>query len=756
MIELEAAPSARRWVIGGRVQGVGFRPFVCTLAGEMGVNGWVRNWGGLVEIVAGCDRARADQFLRRLLSEPPDIACPEFVSAEPCLYPASGFRIVPSTEGPGAALLPDQSACEACLREAADPLSRRYRYPFVTCTQCGPRYTITRAMPFDRGRTVMADFPLCAACQAEYGRPADRRFHAQVMACPDCGPRLTYMAGKESVTGNAACMARAIDALREGAILAVKGVGGYHLLCDASCDPAIRRLRARKRRPAKPLAVLFPWRGPDGLACVRRHCAPNEEEARCLTAPARPIVLVRLLAVHGLSAAVAPALAELGALLPYSPLHHMIAGTFGGPLVATSGNVSGEPVLTDSDEAELRLAAIADAFLHHDRPILRPADDGVVRVIAGRARSLRLGRGCAPLELAVPQHVAAPVLALGGHMKVTAALAFGGRVVVSPHIGDLDSPRGLGLLEATAETLQHLLGVRARALICDAHPGYTGTRWAKARGDLPVLCIPHHRAHASAVAGEFLEETRWLCFTWDGAGLGEDGTIWGGEGLLGQPGAWARVASFRPFAPPGADKAAREPWRSAAALAWAAGIAWTPPGRDTALARSAWQKKINCPQTSSVGRLFDAAGAFLDLVHHASYEGEAAMAVEALAETGAAIDVALPLQRRGDGVWEADWAPLVAMLLDKRLPASQLAAAFHASLARNLVDQAMAVRNLHGDFAVGLAGGVFQNRLLSEAALQALTRAGFRAYLPAIIPCNDGGLSFGQVIEAAARQRGEA
>jgi hydrogenase maturation protein HypF len=743
---------AHRWLIGGRVQGVGFRPFVLLLATELGVNGSVRNAGGHVEVVAQHNPTVTDLFLRRLLSEHPAIARPELVSVEPCgpvAHPC--FQILPSQPGTEAVLLPDQTVCDSCLAEMADPNARRYRYPLITCTQCGPRFTILREMPFDRASTSLAGFPLCSGCEHEYNDPLDRRFHAQVMACAACGPMLRYRCGPEIIDGNEAAMSRTVLALREGAIVAVKGIGGYHLICDATDDAVVSRLRARKGRPAKPLAVLFPRTGADGLDTLRAHCAPNLEEALTLTAPSRPIVLVTLRDGSALSPFLAPGLKELGALLPCSPLHDLIASAFSGPLVATSGNVSGEPVLTEPAQAEKHLAAVADGFLHHDRPILRPADDGVVRVIACQPRLLRLGRGSSPLELTLRQPVASPILALGGQTKVTLALAFGSRVIISPHLGDMGAARGMDLLETTAETFQRLHGVKARTLVCDLHGGFNSTRWAEASNDLPVLRIPHYHAHAAAVAGEFSDEPNWLCFTWDGVGLGADGTLWGGEALLGQPGAWERVATFRPFAPLGGEIAAREPWRSAAALAWELGVDWTPPVTDVALARAAWTRRINCPPTSAAGRLFDAASAFLNLVHYARYESEGPMTLEARADPRTVDHVPLPLPRRPDGVWQADWAPLVPMLLDATRSVPDRAAVFHNTLAQTLVEQAIAVRRVKGAFAVGLAGGVFQNRRLSEVALDGLRNAGFRAYLPVVMPCNDAGLSFGQIIEASAR-----
>lgn len=744
---------AARWIIGGRIQGVGFRPFAFLLANELGISGSVRNHGGHVEIVAHGDRGRDELFLQRLLSDHPSIASPELISVEPCNSPAwSGFRILPSAAGADAVLLPDQSVCDACLSEMARPTARRYRYPFITCTQCGPRYTILRDVPFDRAATEMAAFPLCLRCLEEYHDPADRRFHAQVMACPDCGPGLRFRNGSCTEEENEAALSRTIEALKNGAIVAVKGIGGYHLICDASNDGVVRRLRERKRRPTKPLAVLFPRQGPDGLDRLLLDCVPDALEAQSLRSSERPIVLVSLRAETALSPMIAPGLTEIGAFLPHSPLLELLAGAFGGPLVATSGNVNGEPVIMQPFEAEQQLAVVADAFLHHDRAILRMADDGVVRMIGGRARPFRLGRGSAPLERALPRGLAEPVLALGGQMKVTLALGFNSRAVISPHLGNLDSPAGLDRLEAAVESMQRLCGVRARSLVCDAHGGYTSARWAR-ESEIPLLKVLHHHAHAAAVAGEFAEEKRWLCFTWDGVGLGEDGTLWGGEALLGQPGSWQRVASFRAFAPPGAERAAREPWRSAAALTWELGIDWGPPNVDVALTHAAWRKRLNCPLTSSVGRLFDAAAALLQLVLHAHYEGEGPMNLEALAEASEheSEPVGLPLHRRADGLLEADWAPLVGLLLDQDRSRSNRAAAFQASLVLTLVDQAIQLRRMHGGFAVGLAGGVFQNRYVSEMSLRALKEAGFRAYLPIQVPCNDAGLSFGQLIEAAAR-----
>ncbi|HHQ42581.1 MAG TPA: carbamoyltransferase HypF, partial [Chromatiales bacterium] len=432
------------------MQGVGFRPFVHRLAARHGLAGWVQNRLGRVVVHAEGPPAALARFGEALVREAPPLARPRIAeSAEVPPQGMAGFRILASASDGEARvhLPPDRSVCEACLRELEDPRDRRHRYPFVNCTQCGPRYTIIERLPYDRARTSMARFALCADCAREYADPGDRRFHAEPLACPRCGPRLRWRGPGGAAEGEGA-LAAALACLRAGGIVAVRGVGGYHLLCDARSDAAVARLRARKRRPAKPLAVLFP-----DLAAVRRVARLDAAAAGALADPARPIVLVPLRPEAGLAAGIAPGLGEVGALLPYSPLHHLLARGFGAPLVATSGNVSGDPVVTDPEEAEALLGGVADGFLHHDRPIVRPADDPVLRPVAGAVRPLRLGRGTAPLELELPRALPEPVLATGGHMKATIALAWERRAVVSPHVGDLEAPRARALFERLAADL---------------------------------------------------------------------------------------------------------------------------------------------------------------------------------------------------------------------------------------------------------------------------------------------------------------
>ncbi len=436
--------------------------------------------------------------------------------------------------------------------------------------------------------------------------------------------------------------------------------------------------------------------------------------------------------------------------LPYSPLHQLLLDAVGGPVVATSGNISGEPVLTDNAEASRRLQPVADVFLQHDRPIVRPADDPVYRRIAGRVRPLRIGRGCAPRELSMPWRLTEPTLAVGGHMKGTLALGWDERVVVSPHIGEMDSPRSLDVFEQVAADLQALYGVRATRIVCDAHPGYTTHRWAQRQG-LPVEQAWHHEAHASAVAGELALAGPWLMFAWDGVGLGRDGTLWGGEALLGEPGNWTRFASLRTFRLPGGDKAGREPWRSAAALHWECGEAWTVREDPQGVAKAAWDNDLNCPTTSAAGRLFDAAAAIICELPVTSFEAQGPMMLEALCRQPAE-PIELELAEDKQGVLRSDWQPLLALLADDKVDRARRAEQFHAAMAGVILEQAKAARERHGIGRVGLCGGVFQNRVLAELAMALLEDAGFKVHLPLALPCNDACLSFGQAVEAAAAE----
>jgi len=747
-----------RITLAGHVQGVGFRPFVYRLAKSHGVVGEVQNRRGEVDVVASGQCAVLQRFEADLIAKAPPLARPRITRIEhiPTRTDAD-FSIAASSANADARVFvpPDYFMCDECRNELQDPSDRRCGYPFINCTQCGPRYTLIESLPYDRANTSMAAFPLCADCSREYRDPNDRRFHAEPVACPACGPQLTFTGSAAALPERAGgALERAVGSLRDGGIIAVKGIGGYHLVCDARSADAVAELRRRKRRPDKPLAVMFPLAGSDGLDVVRRHARVLDVEATLLAGPVRPIVLVTKRPSCTLAENVAPGLREIGAFLPYSPLHQLLLEAFGGPVVATSGNISGEPVLTDNAEAERRLGAVADAFLHHDRPIVRPADDPVFRRIGGRMRPLRMGRGCAPAELVLPWRQIRPLLAVGGHMKGALALSWDDRVVVSPHIGEMDSPRSLAVFEQLAQDLQALYGVRAETIVCDAHPGYTTHQWAQRQKILPVQTVWHHEAHASAVAAEFGLPGQWLIFAWDGVGLGDDGALWGGEALLGSVGAWQRVCSIRPFRLPGGERAGREPWRSAAALHWECGRSWTDCPDQDGLAELGWQRGLNAPETSAVGRLFDAAAALICGQHWTSYEAQGPMLLETLARSPRH-PVYLSLTRGRNGVLCSDWEPLLDVIADSRRPAQERAEIFHATLAQLIVQQACRIRYEHDIDQVGLAGGVFQNRVLADLATEALSRRGFRVYLPEQLPCNDAGLCFGQAAHVAARAAGD-
>jgi hydrogenase maturation protein HypF len=733
--------------VSGHVQGVGFRPHVYRLAQRMGLAGWVRNALGQVEITVQGAQPLLAEFVRALIQDAPPLARPSLDSQQTLdCQVFTGFHILASESGaaPRVFIPPDYFCCDECIKDVHTPGNRRYRYPFTNCTQCGPRYTLIRALPYDRANTSMAAFPLCERCNEEYLNPLDRRFHAEPVACPDCGPSISFaLAGQAPVSGEEA-LAKAVAALASGKILAVKGVGGYHLMCDARDEQAVQRLRQRKRRPDKPLAVMFPQSGKDGLDALRERVSLEPVTAAAVAGPERPIVLVPRRARCDLAPGVAPGLSEVGVFLPYSPLHHLLLSDFGGPLVATSGNLSGEPVLTTVAEAESGLGKVADGFMHHDRPIVRPADDPVWRFIDGRLRPMRLGRGCTPLEMNLPGRLQQPVLALGGQMKNTLALAWDDRLVISPHIGEMASARSLQVFEQVASDLQSLYGVEARRLLVDAHPAYTTHRWARARG-LPLTPCFHHHAHASALAldNNYLE--RCLVFAWDGVGYGEDGSLWGGEAFLGRPGQWRRVASFRRFRLPGGELAARSPWRSAAGLCWEAGISWAgSPAPE--LVRQAWERGLNSPYTSAVGRLFDGAAGLLGL-HETSFEGQGPMQLEARS-TACGDFVDMPLLPGEGGVLRADWEPLVRRLLAGDAGVVEAASLLHESLARCLVKQAQVLCSDQGIQVVGLCGGVFQNALLAARCRTLLEECGFHVLQARNIPCNDAGISAGQVMQA--------
>ena len=735
-------------VITGYVQGVGFRPFVYRLAKELNIKGYVANNSGQVSIEAVARRDKIDLFCQQLIKQAPPIAKPEIHSVNHIpLVDYSGFTIRKSQQlkEHDIHVLADLPVCDNCLEELFASSDRRYLYPFINCTQCGPRYSIITALPYDRKNTSMQSFHLCPECESEYQSPDNRRFHAEPVACDQCGPVLNYVDNNNDIRDNKLALEATIDALQQGKIIAIKDISGYHLVCDASNAESITLLRNRKQRPDKPFAVLIPQ------SQLEDHVEVSKEEQVLLHHSSRPIVVMHRNSKCKLPYNLAPGINKLGVMLPGNPLQYLICHFFNKPLVYTSGNISGEPIITANDDATKRLGNCCDAFLHHDRDIVRPADDPVMLHNTQHPQLLRTGRGLAPTEFTLPFTLDKPLLAVGGHIKNTLALAWENRMVISAHNGDLGNLRSYQTFQQGIEDLQRLYNIQAEQIICDVHPEYGSSHWATQSG-LPVTKVFHHHAHASSLALEYPQFNNWLIFSWDGIGLGENGELWGGETFLGKPGHWKRVASFKPFRLPGGEKNAREAWRVAASLCWHVGRDFEIKNHNSKQLKQVWDKQVNSPQSSAVGRLFSAAAALLGLIYVESFEGHGPMLLEALAETAqpeptTAMVIDLPLIESGDNLSRIDWRPLLNMLHDESLSKVQRAYCFHASLAECITQLTLEKYQQANDLVLGLSGGVFQNQLLLRLIREKLQPHNIKVHLPEKIPVNDGGLSAGQIVE---------
>ncbi|RSN89665.1 carbamoyltransferase HypF [Streptomyces sp. WAC 05379] len=770
-------PHRRRVLVRGVVQGVGFRPYVYGLATELALVGHVTNTPeGVVAEVEGTVAAVA-RFCDRLAVQAPPLARVESVDHQE--LPAAGgeaFTILASRSGGPVRTLvsPDTATCADCLAELADPADRRHRHPFVNCTHCGPRFTIVTGVPYDRANTTMAAFPMCPACAREYTAPTDRRFHAQPVACPSCGPRLRLIvpgdAGRAERTSGADPVAAARVMLARGAILAVKGLGGYHLACDATNAGAVSLLRRRKARGDKPFAVMA-----RAASDVEHLVRLGPEERRLLEGPARPVVLLRrrpdpayAQGAPRPAEAVAPGSPDLGVMLPYTPVHHLLLGLPGDPdgprlLVMTSGNVSGEPIVTDDDEALERLAHLADGWLTHDRPIHVPCDDSVVRVCDAEPLVLRRSRGYAPLPLTLPLPVR-PALATGGDLKNAFCLGEGRQAWLSAHIGDMDDLATQGAFERAVEQLESITGVRPRGLACDRHPGYRSARWAdRNAAGRTVVRVQHHHAHiAAAMAEHGLDGTRPVIgVAFDGTGHGDDGAVWGGEFLLADYAGFTRFGHLAYVPLPGGDTAVRRPYRMALAQLRAAGLDWSgdlpctaacPPDELRLLQRQL-ERDLNCVPTSSMGRLFDAVSSLAGVCHRAGYEAQAAVELEAAALEAPADDPIAYAFALGVGEpVRADSAPVIAAIvrdLREGHTAATVAARFHRGVAGLVHALCLRARERHGLDTVALTGGVFANTLLSSACAAALCEDGFTVLRHRLVPPGDGGLALGQLMVAA-------
>jgi len=789
--------------IRGIVQGVGFRPFIYGLAHRHGLTGFVLNdsQGVLLE-VEGSSRALED-FLAALPGEAPGHA--RIDALEPNWLPPAGyeeFAIHESREGDSPTVLvsPDLAACPDCIREMNDPTDRRHQYPFINCTYCGPRFTIIHHLPYDRPNTSMAAFPMCPSCMAEYHNPLDRRFHAQPTACPDCGPHLQLLdpqgrilAGMNRADGQSAArgagsraaLEAAVKLLLSGQIVAVKGLGGYHLACDATSETAVQELRRRKVRQDKPFAVMAP-----DLETIRAWCVTGPIEEELLGSAASPIVLMEVRAAFtqvGIAPSVAPFQNTLGVMLPYTPLHHLLLAAVGRALVMTSGNLSDEPLAYRDDEALARLGSIADAFLIHDREIVIRCDDSVTRVFEGREMVQRRSRGYAPTPLDLAWVVTEPILAVGGELKNTFCLVKGRHAFISHHIGDLENLETLQSFESAINAFISMFDARPRVVAHDLHPGYLSTRHALEREGVKTVGVQHHHAHIASILAEHGREREVLGVAWDGTGYGDDGVLWGGEFLAADLCRYRRLAHLRALPLPGGEQAIRQTWRMAlAALYDAEGERiWSRRlpviTRVPASERELWSRllsgKLPGYRATGAGRMFDAASAILGIREEALYEGQGAIELETVATrwlsqkrpdpggsgtSSSGFGPQSPIDPypfhidRGKLPWEIDLRQLFSALADNReagVDIGEAAFRFHLSLAGIIVEVCRELAKQTGLEVVALGGGCFQNVLLLELALTDLRAAGLQVLLHSRVPANDGGISLGQAAVAAARLR---
>ena len=745
--------------VHGAVQGVGFRPFVYRLATQLHLSGWVLNssQGVFIEVEGPVNLLQT--FLARLEREKPPLA---IIQSLECSYlDAVGYgrfeiRYSEQAGQKTALILPDIAICADCLREIFDPANRRYRYPFTNCTNCGPRFSIIGELPYDRPNTSMRRFKQCPECEAEYHDPLDRRFHAQPNACSKCGPHLELWDGVGHVLAREETALRnAAELIGQGKILALKGIGGFQLISGAQEEDVVVRLRQRKRREGKPFALMYP-----SLEQVRRDCLVSKLEERLLGSPESPIVLLeRRTGRSAIAASVAPGNRSFGVMLPYTPLHHLLLGELGFPIIATSGNLANEPICIGENEALQRLKGIADFFLVHNRPIIRHVDDSIARVVCNREMVLRRARGYAPLPVRMNEPLPC-VLAVGAHLKNTVALSVGRDVFISQHIGDLETTTALAAFHRTVADLPRLYDAQPDLVACDLHPDYLSTKYA-AGAHSTVERVQHHWAHVLACMAENELEAPVLGVSWDGTGYGTDGTIWGGEFLLATEDSFQRVAHFRQFRLPGGEMAVREPRRTALALLHKI---WGQNGFDDrnlppvaefsktelGLIQQMLAKGFNAPITSSVGRLFDAVAALCGVRQQVTFEGQAAMEFEALVDPG--VTDLYPFELSSGVPQVIDWAPMIGeILIDLRrgTTVSSIAAKFHNTLAETIVaiGQQVVIPK------IVLTGGCFQNRYLLEQSVLRLSRAGFKPYWHQRVPTNDGGIALGQVVAAALVSR---
>lgn len=753
MTSIEIVRLAERLVVTGVVQGVGFRPFVHRLATEMGLDGHVGNDSTSVFIDVTGPAELIDGFVDRLYADAPALASIEHIARTPLAVTSEpGFRIVKSrcAEGARTLVAPDAAVCADCVSELFDPANRRFRHPFITCTNCGPRFTIIESVPYDRPNTTMAGFPMCQECDAEYRDPDDRRYHAQPIACADCGPTLSFQAADDPVDVEADPIVRTVSTLANGEIVAIKGLGGYHLACDATNDDAVAALRIRKHRADKPFAIMVA-----SVDHAAQFAHVSDAEAELLASPASPIVLLRAKANTTLSPLVAPGNPLVGIMLAYTPVHHLIIAGHEAPLVMTSANRSGEPIAHGRTGLDA-LTGLHDAVLDHDRPIHMPVDDSVVRLVGDRLLPIRRARGYAPLPVAF-ERARPDVLAVGGDLKNTFCVASGGHAWVGQHIGDMANLKTLQAFDDIVDRFMDFYDVHPTIVAIDAHPGYQSSRWARNHHADRVVEVQHHHAHvASVMAEHHLDPAAPVIgFAFDGTGYGEDGTIWGGEVLVANAFEFERIAHLSPIALPGGDAAVRHPCRVALAHLRGAGLQWSPSlapvnefdDIELQLLRRQLESGVACVSTTSMGRLFDAVASLLGLRHHITYEAQAAIELEI-----AATECATGGYRFGWDAPEIVVQPVLEAIvadLDRGQSIGAIAWRFHDAVADIVTRVAIDTARDRGIATVVLGGGTFQNALLTHLCTERLHEAGLEAVTNCLVPPNDGGLALGQAFVAA-------
>ncbi len=755
-------PIRVRCLFTGTVQGVGFRPCVYRVAVRLGLTGFVKNTSdGVVAELEGAPES-VESFLHALDAELPPLA--EITGLVRDAIPpvgGDGFLIVPSVRTGQSSLHipPDIASCDACVTELFDPRDRRYRYPFINCTDCGPRLTIIRDIPYDREKTSMAPFSLCPACRAEYEDPSNRRFHAQPNACPTCGPSVALLDGSGKVIPISDPIGEAARLLSAGKILAIRGLGGFHLAADATNDEAVLRLRQRKLREEKPFAIMV-----KDVRAARQIVEVSDREAGLLLSPRRPIVLMTRKASMPIAQSVAPGMGTFGVMLPYTPLQHLLLADDTSPLVMTSGNRSGEPIAIGNDDALARLSGIADYFLVHNREILVRCDDSVAAVVRGNPTILRRSRGYVPgpIELAGSS---GEVLAVGAHLKATVCVLKGNSAFLSPYIGDMDTPTARDFFFETVNLMKRITECDPRIVACDLHPDYFTTAAARRMEGVKIHAIQHHHAHIVSCMAENGVSGSTIGVALDGTGYGTDGTIWGGEFLVADTVGFVRAGHLAPFALPGGDAAVREPWRTAASLIRSAyGRGWRHVAERLRLVpecgvKDAFmtmiEKGINSPVTTSMGRVFDGVAAILGVRGQVNFEGQAAMELETCAGTGRSHLFPFDIQE-SDGVFILDLSGTIRALvegMDAGRPREDLAASFHTSLVCAIGKTVEAIRDKEGINRVALSGGCFQNRILLAGLMDRLEAAGMELLIHRRVPTNDGGIALGQAVAAADRER---